>query len=227
MSNKRIKEAASASAGRGRIYRGVSEEARRAERKQAFIQAGIEVFARDGFAGATTRGLCAEAGLTQRYFYESFASLEDLFVAVTNHLGTQLEARINAAVDGAPRNVAAITRASLAAFFGFMLDDRRAARILLIEILTVGPRLELSLRRFSEGRAEHLRTLIEQLHPEIARDRGSVRLITSGLVGAARSIAAAWMSGGYAEPLEEVVDSALRLYSAILPARRRRAAAST
>ncbi|MEW5890190.1 MAG: TetR/AcrR family transcriptional regulator [Pseudomonadota bacterium] len=223
MSNKRIKEAAPAPGNRGRVYRGVSEEARRAERKQAFIRAGIEIFARDGFAGATTRSLCAEAGLTQRYFYESFASLEDLFVAVTNHLGAQLEAHIDAAVAGAHRSAEAITRASLTAFFGFMLEDRRAARILLIEILTVGPRLELSLRRFSEGRAEHLRTLIEQLHPGIKRNRGNVRLIASGLVGAARSIAVAWMSGGYAEPLEEVVDSALRLYSAILPARRRRA----
>lgn len=230
MSNKPRKDSKTAKAGNetaprgGRLYRGISEEARRAERRRAFIRAGIAVFGRDGFAGATTRGLCAEAGLTQRYFYESFESLEDLFVAVTNHLGSELEAEIDAAVQHAERSVEAVTLASLTAFFSFIHNDRPAARILMIEMMTVGPKVERAVRKFTEGRAEHLREIAVQLRPELAHDLGNVRLISSGLVGAARNIALAWMASDFAEPLEEVVDSAMRIYSALLPGARSRPA---
>ena len=56
-------------ADRGRRYRGVSEEARQAERRQRFVEAGLTVFGSRGYHSSTVRSICAEAGLTERYFY--------------------------------------------------------------------------------------------------------------------------------------------------------------
>ncbi len=69
---------------KGRRYRGVSEEVRRTERRQRFIEAGLEVFAERGYHSSTVRSICANAGLTERYFYESFSNSEDLLTASIN-----------------------------------------------------------------------------------------------------------------------------------------------
>ena len=61
-----------------------------AGRRARFIEAGIEVFGQQGLRGATVRGVCAAAGLTDRYFYESFPSLEALLQAVYQQLSDEL-----------------------------------------------------------------------------------------------------------------------------------------
>src|SRR6516225_11124270 len=69
-----------------RPYAGLAMEERVAARRARFIEAGIELFGTQGFRGATVRGVCAAAGLTDRYFYESFESLEALLVAAYRRL---------------------------------------------------------------------------------------------------------------------------------------------
>ena len=68
--------------GVGRTYAGESLSERTARRRQQFLDAGLQVFGTTGYRTATVRQLCKQAGLTDRYFYESFASTEDLLVAV-------------------------------------------------------------------------------------------------------------------------------------------------
>ena len=65
-----------------RPYGGLAMEERVAARRARFIEAGVELFGTQGFRGATVRGVCAAAGLTDRYFYESFPTLEALLAAV-------------------------------------------------------------------------------------------------------------------------------------------------
>ncbi|MGH9792076.1 MAG: TetR/AcrR family transcriptional regulator, partial [Candidatus Acidiferrales bacterium] len=58
---------------------------RSAERRARLIQAGVQVFGTKGFHSATVKQICAEAGLTERYFYESFENLNALFLATYDH----------------------------------------------------------------------------------------------------------------------------------------------
>jgi len=74
--------ASAATTASARPYGGLAMEERVAARRARFIEAGIELFGTQGFRGATVRGICAAAGLTDRYFYESFASLEALLADV-------------------------------------------------------------------------------------------------------------------------------------------------
>ena len=63
---------------RGRPYAGASREARERARRERIIAAGIELFGTVGYRAATVGAVCETAGLNKRYFYESFATLEDL-----------------------------------------------------------------------------------------------------------------------------------------------------
>lgn len=65
-----------------RPYRGVSAEERRADRRARLVQACLDVIGRAGIAGATVDAVCAEAGLSKRYFYEGFADRDALLVEV-------------------------------------------------------------------------------------------------------------------------------------------------
>ena len=78
----------------GRRYRGVSNETRMAERRLKLIEAGIKVFGSSGYHASTVKGLCQEAGLTERYFYESFSNAEALFTACYLHITDTLRDKL-------------------------------------------------------------------------------------------------------------------------------------
>jgi AcrR family transcriptional regulator len=65
-----------------RRYGGKTATERRDERRERLLDAGLELFGTDGFAAVTIEALCAEAGLNPRYFYEQFATREELLGAV-------------------------------------------------------------------------------------------------------------------------------------------------
>jgi AcrR family transcriptional regulator len=68
--------------GTGRVYRGLSQEQRRAERRGRLLAAGLELFGTDGWYGTSIERLCARAQVSTRYFYEEFHSRENLMELV-------------------------------------------------------------------------------------------------------------------------------------------------
>lgn len=65
-----------------RRYGGKTAQERRAERRAALVHAGQRIWQEQGWAAVTMRGVCAEAGLTDRYFYESFANRDELLAEI-------------------------------------------------------------------------------------------------------------------------------------------------
>ena len=66
----------------GRPYAGERPGERVLRRRQQFLDAGLELFGSIGYRATTVRILCKQAKLTDRYFYESFTSTEDLLLEV-------------------------------------------------------------------------------------------------------------------------------------------------
>lgn len=54
---------------------------RRAERRRRLIDAATEIWAENGWAAVTMRGVCAKTALNDRYFYEDFKTRDELLVA--------------------------------------------------------------------------------------------------------------------------------------------------
>ncbi|WP_033289281.1 TetR/AcrR family transcriptional regulator [Amycolatopsis jejuensis] len=67
------------------------------QRRRDLIEAAFQVMARDGIAAATTRAICAEAGVHQSVFHYSFGSKKELLqelIRIT--IGDMIEASIDA-----------------------------------------------------------------------------------------------------------------------------------
>ncbi|MDH3555901.1 MAG: TetR/AcrR family transcriptional regulator [Syntrophobacteria bacterium] len=52
------------------------------ERRQEIIRAAMEVFARNGFGGSTTREIAENAGISEAMIYNHFRNKEDLYTAI-------------------------------------------------------------------------------------------------------------------------------------------------
>lgn len=65
-----------------RKYGGRSAEERKAERRTSLLTVALDIWQEQGWAAVTMRGVCARAGLTDRYFYESFADRDELLATV-------------------------------------------------------------------------------------------------------------------------------------------------
>ncbi|MGH2987557.1 MAG: TetR/AcrR family transcriptional regulator, partial [Solirubrobacterales bacterium] len=116
-----------------RPYRGVSADDRRAVRRARLIEAGLELLGERGWQGTTVRAVCAEAGLTERYFYESFAGRDELLAGVFDRVATEAAEGVLRAVEAAPHDARSKARAAIGAFVEMLTDDPRRARAMLLE----------------------------------------------------------------------------------------------
>lgn len=196
----------------GRRYRGVSVEERRAARRQQLLEAGLQVFGEQGYHSATVRQICAQANLTERYFYESFSNSEDLLCAVyEQHMQLQ-QARIMQAVTDAEKIPEAMIEAGLRAFFELAHEVPAGSRVQFVEILGVSPRVDALYRQSVENFAALMRMLNRQILPEGVFP-GDEETLSIGLVGAAVGIASRWLLSGYAQPLESILNTTLLIFN--------------
>ena len=203
----------------GRRYRGVSNETRKAERRLKLIQAGIKVFGSSGYHASTVKGLCQEAGLTERYFYESFSNAEALFTACYLHITDTLREDLQQVLlNMESDNLEMATRNGLTVFFAQFKESPQAARILLVEVLTVNRHLEeLSLKTLYSF-VEMLEVLAKPLieNPKRQRVDGlDSTLLASGLVGSVLYMAARWSLDGCKKPVEDVVENAMLIFRGV------------
>ncbi|RZU38700.1 TetR family transcriptional regulator [Fluviicoccus keumensis] len=199
-----------------RPYAGETPEARRARRRRCFIDSGKILFGTVGYRKTTMRGLCAHAGLTDRYFYESFASLEDLLAAVYEERAAELEAAVLAAVraTGPDAPLDTLIRHGLDAFFR-QAEDAETARVIWLEVLGVSPRIDTLyngvLRRF----ADLMLLLIRLTLPEWDVSGNTARVLAMGLIGAVSESAKDWLMTGYTQPRAELVAGVALLFEAV------------
>jgi AcrR family transcriptional regulator len=115
-----------------RPYGGQLAEQRKQVRRIALLEAGLEVLGTRGAQATSVRSVCRQAGLSSRYFYESFANLDDLLIAVFDHI---MESGINQAINDIPPHNGDLrtTIAAIVNAFAATLEDPRSMRILLVE----------------------------------------------------------------------------------------------
>src|SRR4051812_23564273 len=185
-----------------RAYGGVALEERVAGRRARFVEAGIDFFGTQGFRGATVRGICAAAGLTDRYFYESFASLEALLAEVYRTLTQAFAARLTeeSLRPGAWRGDAAAIQRQATAAYELWFDavrDPRFARIVLVEVLGVSAAIDALYEESARAMAELTIAPLAAMQPALRLSKPRRELLGRALVGAALQVAKMWMTGGY------------------------------
>jgi len=208
-----------------RPYGGLAMAERVAARRARFVEAGIELFGTQGFRAATVRGICAAAGLTDRYFYESFPTLEALLAEVYRTLTDAFATRLT---EEAIRSLewqgddAAIERQATAAYELWFdsVRDPRFARIVLVEVLGVSPAMDALYEASAHAMAELTIAPLAVTQPALRLSRSRRELLGRALVGAALQVAKMWMTGGYRLPRREVVRTCVLVATGTLAALR-------
>jgi AcrR family transcriptional regulator len=181
-----------------RPYAGVDADERRAARRARLIEASLDLLGNEGWQATTVRAICAQARLTPRYFYESFADRDELLLAVFDELVAEAAAHVLAAVAGAERDARAKAHAAIAAFFELVTDDPRKARVLVVE--AIGSEA-LTRRRFKTVR----------MFARLVADQGREFYGIEGEAGSLIDTTALMLVGGLAETLLSWLDGNLRV----------------
>ena len=189
-----------------RVYAGLSESERINERRERFLDAGLEIFGRYGMRGATVRKLCKEAGLTERYFYESFADTEDLYCAVYNAQIGIVTQRFMSELPSLPEPLEDRIRTCLRLYFSLMRDDR-LVRVLYIESMVGSERVNEILFGFVRAQSALAITMLKTDNPELEISEDFVEALAAAINGACSAVSIQWMLGGYRLPEAPLVDS--------------------
>ncbi len=190
-----------------RPFRGVSAVERRQSRRQRLVEAAFGLAGTRGSASLGVGEVCAAAGLTKRYFYESFASIDGLGAAVVDHAIAIMVARTAPFRPDAPGGS---VHAAIKAFIDGLLDDPLLTRILITETQSG------SLSRY---RGRIMEVGVASLLP-VDRLAGSEsldhrRFIAYAQMGALGEICLAWHQGVVAMPRDELVDRLVDLFARI------------
>jgi len=208
-------EKTASAAPRGRAYRGMSPEQRLRERRQRLIDAGMRVFGTAGYRNAKVRTICREAGLTERYFYESFNGRAELFSAVYEHVAARIRDQVTEALRTTPGDVHELADAGLRAFFGILQQQPAMARVFLVEYIGAGDEMNERARQAAADFSNVVRALIQDTYNTDQLLDLDPTLLTSGLIGSTAYIGMQWVLAGYDKPLDEVVRNAMAFYMAL------------
>ncbi|WAC53655.1 TetR/AcrR family transcriptional regulator [Gordonia sp. SL306] len=124
----------SSTGGRLRAYGGEDGGSRVARRRATLVDAALELLGASDGGSVTVRGVCREAGLTTRYFYESFDSIEALVSATFDEVIAEISEDALAAF-GAGDGVEGKVAGAIATIVRIIDEDRRKGRLLFSQSL--------------------------------------------------------------------------------------------
>jgi AcrR family transcriptional regulator len=188
-----------------RPYNGISAEQRMAERRSRLVTAGLEEYGTRGFAATGVKDICRRAGLTDRYFYESFRDGGDLFLAVFDHATSTLLEVVMAAVANTPRDQRAQARAVIGAYVRALADDPRLARVVFVEAPSAGARAEQHMRTTLRQFAGLVEMTARPYLPDSVPD-GVLRFGSIALVGAIERLMIEWQDGELGLSIEQIIE---------------------
>ena len=197
-------------AGSGRVprnsYGGVSAGVRVAARRDRLLAAGLELFGTQGYQRTTIEQVCAEAGLTKRYFYESFRSCEELLGAVVRGLWVEAAQRGMAAVAAAPAGLDAQIRQGIGAVVDYYTGDVRRGRVAFLAAVGISDRIEAQRREYAGVFTALLQRYAAELLGELIPPEQTMRLNAGALVGAGSELVTEFLLGAVTVTPAELAD---------------------
>ncbi len=162
---------------------------RGAETRQRLLEAGLDVFGRHGFEGASTRQIAKEAGANLAAIVYHFGSKEALHVAVAEHIVGRVGALIGPRLAAAATPEALATREGaraalvtlLEAYADMLLGEAEAerwARFIVREQMQPSPAFEVIFGMMSRGHAIATQLVAVAIGRDAADDAVRLRAFT-------------------------------------------------
>ncbi len=186
-----------------RPYRGVQAAQRLASRRNRLLAAGLDLLGagQQNVSAVTVRGVCRQAGLAARYFYESFADKDEFVASVFDWVVAELAATTQAAVAAVPAREQ--TRAGMGNIVRTIADDARVGRLLfstqLADPVIVRKRAESSAL-FAMLSGQHVGNALQVP----ANDR--IKAAAHFVVGGVGQTISAWLAGDVHLDPDQLID---------------------
>jgi AcrR family transcriptional regulator len=177
-------------------WSGVPLSDRQALRRDELIAAGIALLGAENAAPVTVRAVCREAGLTERYFYESFADRDEFVQAVYDDVCT---AAVSALMS------AHTPQEAVEGFVALTVDEPVRGRVLLL-----APEVEPDLTRSG---ARWMPGFIELLQSRLTgySDPAIQNMVATGLIGALTALFTAYLDGRLTATRAQFIEFCVRL----------------
>lgn len=196
-----------------RPYRGVSADERAAARRTALVEAALDLLGAADPRPVTMTAICERAGLTERYFYESFRSRDELLLALLDGIAGEILDAVVGALDRTPGTPRERARASIAAFVQILTDDPRKGRVAIIEAVGIA-----SLRRRRRELLSGFEALVveraHELYGDHALSAPDDQMASLFFVGGLAELVSGWLTGEFEATPDQIVEAALRHFDA-------------
>lgn len=198
-----------------RPYQGASAQARIQQRRQQLMDIGFEAMASEEWRSMSINQLCRLAGLNKRYFYESFASLEDVATAVTEDLSSKVVyiafTKAAEATQAKLSNLE-VSQKVMKAVVEYLTGDPRRARVLFGEVAD-NPVAKANRRRIINNLATAVSSY-GHIHYKAGEQTDPIAsLVSCVLVGGTIEAILNWLDGDIAMTREQFIDDIATLWN--------------
>ncbi len=197
-----------------RSYGGKSAEQRSQERRLRLVEATVTLLAEQGEAGTTMTAICARAGLTERYFYESFAQREDALLAALDHVGEQIASEAVRVVAETPGSADERVHAVMASFVE-LVTRRPEVGLVAVVHSSATPRLRTRRHELLGSFADLVATEAAGLYGEDAWPADRARLHGLVYVAGLAELVAAWLTGEVDLTGDQLTETASDLFASL------------
>lgn len=194
-----------------RPYAGVQASDRLATRRNRLLRAGLQLLGGSvDPPDLTVRGVCTEAGLATRYFYESFSDKDEFIAAVFDWVVATLAASTQAAVAAA--TAAGQTRAAMTVIVRIIEADPRIGRLIFnprLSNATVMRKRVESSAFFAMLTGHHVETVLQ------CRANERIKAGAQFVVGGVAQTISAWLAGEVRLDADELVEQLTALIDGV------------
>ncbi|TVV42872.1 MULTISPECIES: TetR/AcrR family transcriptional regulator [unclassified Thalassolituus] len=198
----------------GKKYAGCSSEERQKLRQQQIIAAGIRLFGSQGFHNSSVRAICSEAGLTSRYFYESFESTEALLIACYQQLMSGFRKELLQTLKEST-DINDFINKGLYCFYR-EVSNPAFAQITMLEVLGISESVDaIHMNQTRSFGLLMIDTLATSRFP-VSVPRARLEALGYSVCGAMAFSAIDWMKSGYKLSIDDVVANSRMILSGVV-----------
>jgi AcrR family transcriptional regulator len=197
-----------------RSYGGKSAAERTQERRARLVDATIALLAAHGEAGTTMTAICAQAGLTERYFYESFPQREDALLAALDHVCDRIARIALGAVGETPGSPEERVHAVMSAFVGLVSREPALGLVATVQS-SATPRLRARRRELIGTFADLVAQEAADLYGDRAWPADRARLQGMVYIAGFAELVGAWLTGEVDLSADQLTETASDLFHSL------------
>jgi len=197
-----------------RSYGGKTATERASERRERLISATIAVLAESGEGRATMTAICASAGLTERYFYESFTNLDDAILTAFDQVCTEILELAARVIDDTPGTPEQRVHAVMQTFAQLVVDEPAKGKVAVMHTSS-NPRLRARRNELMDVFADFVAREAAELYGDRTWPPGRARLFGIVYIAGFAELVGAWLDGHVEQSPEELVETASDLFTSL------------